>query len=162
MSPWVNDIDYDLVLLELHNFLKNYPNVWWKDKNDTPLRTVKTILHSLTKMKGDTIMQHMNKIPNPKESEIEVYILRVLKVLMTIICSIKFDISYFSCIDIKDWRSKTSTTEVGFQEISNTIHARVTDGYIPKNWKQGRNRRRIKFTLRFLTRTSRSWHWTVP
>lgn len=80
MSPWVNEIDYDSVLLEMHKFLKDYPISWWKDKPDTPLRTVKTILHTITKMKGDSIMEHLTKIPNPKESEIDTYIIRVLKV----------------------------------------------------------------------------------
>lgn len=81
MPTWVNDINYDRVLLEMHNFLKYYPSSCWKEKNDTPLRTVKTILHTITKMKGDSIMAHLHKIPNLKESEIEVYILRVLKVI---------------------------------------------------------------------------------
>lgn len=83
MAPWVNEIDYDVVLLEMHNFMKTYPSSWWKDKTDTPLRTVKTVLHTLTKMKGDAIMEHVCKIPNPKESEVEMYILRVLKVNFT-------------------------------------------------------------------------------
>lgn len=81
MPQWGDEIDYDSVLLEVHNFLKKFPSSWWKTKDvDTPLRTVKTILHSSAKIKGGTIMLHLGKIPNTSESEVESYILRILKV----------------------------------------------------------------------------------
>lgn len=82
MPTWCDDdINYDLVLLEVHNFLKEFPSQWWKQKPiDTPLRTVKTILHSSVKIKGGTIMLHLGKIPNTAESEVESYIWRLLKV----------------------------------------------------------------------------------
>lgn len=81
MPNWANDIDYDSVLLEVHNFLKEFPTSWWKGKPlDTPLRTVKTILHAMTKAKGGSLMMHLNKIPNTNDSEMESYILRLLKV----------------------------------------------------------------------------------
>lgn len=81
MPNWGDDIDYDLVLLEVHYFLKKFPSSWWKSKDvDTPLRTVKTILHSSVKIKGGTIMLHLGKISNTSESEVENYILRILKV----------------------------------------------------------------------------------
>ncbi|VEN60708.1 unnamed protein product, partial [Callosobruchus maculatus] len=82
MPGWDDAIDYDYVLLEVHNFLKKFPSSWWKTKQvDTPLRTIKTILHSSTKIKGGTIMLHLGKIPNTSESEVESYILRLLKSL---------------------------------------------------------------------------------
>ncbi|KAJ8911339.1 hypothetical protein NQ315_014183 [Exocentrus adspersus] len=82
MPNWGDDIDYDSVLLEVHYFLKKFPSSWWKTKDiDTPLRTVKTILHSSVKIKGGTIMLHLGKIPNTSESEVESYILRILKSL---------------------------------------------------------------------------------
>ncbi|XP_074041153.1 protein mini spindles-like isoform X1 [Leptinotarsa decemlineata] len=82
MPQWGDDIDYDSVLLEVHYFLKKFPSSWWKTKeSDTPLRTVKTIIHSSAKIKGGTIMLHLGKIPNTSESEVESYILRVLKSL---------------------------------------------------------------------------------
>lgn len=83
MSSWGDDIDYDSVLFEIHKFLKKFPSTWWKSKEiDTPLRTVKTILHSCTKIKGGSIMLHLGKIPNTSESEVESYILRILKVYL--------------------------------------------------------------------------------
>ncbi|CAH1965388.1 unnamed protein product [Acanthoscelides obtectus] len=82
MPGWEDSVDYDYVLLEVHNFLKKFPSSWWKSKQvDTPLRTIKTILHSSTKIKGGTIMLHLGKIPNTSESEVESYILRLLKSL---------------------------------------------------------------------------------
>lgn len=81
MPPWVEEIDYDNVLLEIHNFMKDFPSTWWKEKPaDIPLRTVKTILHSMAKMKGGSLMLHLSKIPNTNDSEMEIYIVRLLKV----------------------------------------------------------------------------------
>lgn len=80
MPPWADEIDYDSVLYELHCFFKDFPSLWWKGKTDTPLRTIKTILHSMAKMKGAQLMLHLGKIPNTAESELESYILRLLKV----------------------------------------------------------------------------------
>lgn len=83
MPSWGDEIDYDSVLCEIHNFLKSFPSTWWKAKEvDTPLRTVKTILHSCAKIKGGSIMLHLGKISNTSESEVESYILRILKVLL--------------------------------------------------------------------------------
>ena len=54
------------------------PSVWWQQRpSDTPLRTVKTIIHNMTKIKGNAILQHLNRIPS--HSELNTYILRILK-----------------------------------------------------------------------------------
>lgn len=72
------DLDYDAVLLEVHEFMLALPSVWWQQRpSDTPLRTVKTIIHNMTKIKGNAILQHLNKIPS--HSELNTYILRILK-----------------------------------------------------------------------------------
>jgi cytoskeleton-associated protein 5 len=82
MPNWGEDVDYDSVLFEVHNFLKEFPSTWWKNKPmDTALRTIKTILHSCVKIKGGSIMLHFGKIPNTSESEIESYILKLLKTM---------------------------------------------------------------------------------
>ncbi|XP_063930783.1 protein mini spindles isoform X2 [Zophobas morio] len=82
MPDWGEDVDYDSVLLEVHNFLKEFPSTWWKNKpTDTALRTIKTILHSSVKIRGGSIMLHFGKISNPSESEIESYILKLLKTM---------------------------------------------------------------------------------
>lgn len=81
MPVWGEDVDYELVLLEVHQFLVKFPSKWWTSRSvDTPLRTIKTIIHSTVKIKGAQSMQLLGKIPNPAESDIESYILRLLKV----------------------------------------------------------------------------------
>lgn len=81
MPSWADELDYDSIFLEVHIFMKDFPTVWWKNRpNDTPLRTIKTILHSSTKFKGGSVMLHLGKIPNTNESEMESYILKMLKV----------------------------------------------------------------------------------
>ncbi|KOC71291.1 Cytoskeleton-associated protein 5 [Habropoda laboriosa] len=76
---WAVDLDYDTILLEVHRFLKDYPSVWWKkQKSDTPLRTIKTILHSMTRVKGSTILSHLTRINNTNESELHSYLIRLI------------------------------------------------------------------------------------
>uniref|UniRef100_W4VRR1 Putative microtubule-associated protein n=1 Tax=Corethrella appendiculata TaxID=1370023 RepID=W4VRR1_9DIPT len=78
MPDRVAELDYDLVLLEVHEFMIALPSTWWQSRvSDTPLRTVKTIIHNMTKIKGNGILQHLNKIPT--HSELNSYILRILK-----------------------------------------------------------------------------------
>lgn len=81
MPSWGEEIDYDLILLEVHNFLKEFPSTWWRNKPaDTAVRTMKTILHSSVKIKGGSIMLHLGQISNTSESEVETYIIKLLKV----------------------------------------------------------------------------------
>ena len=47
------DLQVDQILLDIHTFLKVHPHQVWKSRaDDTPLRTMKTVLHSLAKLKG--------------------------------------------------------------------------------------------------------------
>ncbi|XP_013397900.1 cytoskeleton-associated protein 5-like, partial [Lingula anatina] len=77
----INDIDVEVILYDLHAFLKQFPTYTWKDRaeGDTPLRTVKTIMHSLAKMKGNKILSDIGRIENPAESEVVQYLNKVLK-----------------------------------------------------------------------------------
>ncbi|XP_075981824.1 msps cytoskeleton-associated protein 5 isoform X2 [Anticarsia gemmatalis] len=85
ISSWdVNSIDYDAVLYRIHLFYKAYPNSYWKknpDISDTPYRTVKTLVHTLVKMKGASITNHLTQIPDVNESDLYPYLLKVLKQL---------------------------------------------------------------------------------
>ncbi|XP_052744603.1 protein mini spindles [Bicyclus anynana] len=85
ISTWeVNSIDYDAVLYKIHLFYKAYPNSYWKknpDISDTPYRTVKTLVHTLVKMKGASIMNHLTQIPDVNESDLYPYLHKVLKQL---------------------------------------------------------------------------------
>ncbi|XP_023289884.1 protein mini spindles isoform X2 [Orussus abietinus] len=76
---WAADLEYDNILLEVHHFFKDYPSSWWKKrKPDTALRTVKTVLHSMTKVKGSTILSHLTLISNTNESELHSYLMRLI------------------------------------------------------------------------------------
>lgn len=47
-------------------------------------RTVKTLVHTLVKMKGGTITNHLTQIPDVNESDLYPYLLKVLKVILII------------------------------------------------------------------------------
>lgn len=52
----------------------------WKDrKSDTPIRTIKTIVHTMVRLQGDDILSHLGSIDNVKESELEPYLQKLLK-----------------------------------------------------------------------------------
>lgn len=88
MPERVNELNYEAVLLEIHDFMLALPTTWWaKRPSDTPMRTIKTIIHNMTKIKGNGILQHLNNIP--KHSELNTYILRILKVSWTFILAQK-------------------------------------------------------------------------
>lgn len=74
-----NELDYDSVLYEVHDFMATLPAAWWQQRHaDTPYRTVKTIVHNMVQIKGTAILQHLNKIPT--HSELYAYLIKALKV----------------------------------------------------------------------------------
>lgn len=114
MPTWGDTLNFDNILYEVHIFLKDFPTGWWKSQSsDTPLRTIKTILHSVTKIKGAAIMLHLGKIPDTNESEVENYILRLLK-------SLKLE-------EAKPTVQKTDTTTTARSTLSRANHAQLTD-----------------------------------
>ena len=49
----INDLAVDKILLETHLFLRNFPTSTWKNRSsDLPLRTIKTVIHTLAMLKG--------------------------------------------------------------------------------------------------------------
>ncbi|XP_034486256.1 protein mini spindles isoform X2 [Drosophila innubila] len=73
-----NELNYDAVILEVHEFMLALPSSWWENRpTDTPLRTIKTIIHNMAKVKGNAILQHLNQIPT--HSELHKYLIRILK-----------------------------------------------------------------------------------
>ena len=56
-------------------FFQAYPTSYWKKQDsDTPLRTIKTLLHSFVKCKGDEILDHLTRVDDPENSELVVYL----------------------------------------------------------------------------------------
>nr|CAH0109138.1 unnamed protein product [Daphnia galeata] len=80
LNDWINTINISTILVDLHNFLKTYPSSVWKDRqSDTPIRTIKTIIHTLVRLQGDAILSNLGTIDNLKESELEPYLQKLLK-----------------------------------------------------------------------------------
>merc|ERR1711971_326541 len=81
---WMDDeaaqaLDIDIVLCDLHEFLKTYPPSYWKkQESDTPLRTVKTVLHAMVKVRGDAILDHLTRINDPHNSELVAYLRKLV------------------------------------------------------------------------------------
>ncbi|NXF32228.1 CKAP5 protein, partial [Nyctibius bracteatus] len=76
----INSINLDRILLDIHIFLKVFPKEKLKQcKSDLPIRTLKTLLHTLCKLKGPKILDHLTMIDNKSESELEAHLRRVMK-----------------------------------------------------------------------------------
>ncbi|XP_056382427.1 LOW QUALITY PROTEIN: cytoskeleton-associated protein 5 [Hyla sarda] len=76
----INNINLDRILLDIHNFMRVLPKEKLKQhKSELPMRTLKTLLHTLCKLKGPKIMDHLNMIENKHESELEAHLMRVMK-----------------------------------------------------------------------------------
>ncbi|XP_021935865.1 protein mini spindles isoform X2 [Zootermopsis nevadensis] len=77
---WEAETDFDIVLCDIHMFLKDFPSASWKKRpSDTPVRTIKTILHRMTKIKGNRILLHLSRIENLNESELQSYLVKLIK-----------------------------------------------------------------------------------
>ena len=65
---------------EIHAFLSQYPSSSWQSKpSDLPLRTVKTLLFHLAKAKQAQIIEDLEAIHVPGDSEIKIYIVKLFK-----------------------------------------------------------------------------------
>ncbi|XP_014457711.1 cytoskeleton-associated protein 5 isoform X2 [Alligator mississippiensis] len=76
----INSINLDRILLDIHVFMKVFPKEKLKQcKSEFPIRTLKTLLHTLCKLKGPKILDHLTMIDNKNESELEAHLCRVMK-----------------------------------------------------------------------------------
>lgn len=76
----IAQIDTAKILQEIHTFLSQYPSSSWQSKpSDLPLRTVKTLLFHLAKAKQGKIIDDLDSIHVPEDSEIKIYIVKLFK-----------------------------------------------------------------------------------
>lgn len=76
----INNINLDRILLDIHIFMKVFPKEKLKQcKSEFPIRTLKTLLHTLCKLKGPKILDHLTMIDNKNESELEAHLCRLMK-----------------------------------------------------------------------------------
>lgn len=76
----IQQIDTAKVLQEIHTFLSLYPSSSWQNKqSDLPLRTVKTLLFHLAKAKQSKIIEDLESLNVPDDSEIKIYIVKLFK-----------------------------------------------------------------------------------
>jgi len=74
----VEELNFESVLYEINMFLMNLPSSWWMSRpTDTPLRTIRTIIHNMTRIKGSGILVHVTNINAC--NELHHYVLKVLK-----------------------------------------------------------------------------------
>lgn len=74
----VEELNFESVLIEINDFLVTLPSSWWLSRPvDTPLRTVRTIIHNMTRIKGSGILVHVTNINSC--NELHHYVLKVLK-----------------------------------------------------------------------------------
>ena len=93
LPSWLDaGMDVSLLLADLHSFLVSYPGSYWKQQvpsqllsssftihpfmqaDDTPMRMVKTVIHTLVKQQGEAILGCLNRIQDPQASELVPYI----------------------------------------------------------------------------------------
>ena len=52
--------------------------------DDTPMRTVKTVIHTLVKQQGEAILGCLNRIQDPQPSELVPYIRKLLNSIVPV------------------------------------------------------------------------------
>lgn len=81
LQDHLSEVNISQLLREIHEFLETHPPVVWKKRStDTPLRTMKTVLNSLVKAMGPSVMSHLNLVgQSPLDTAVGSYILLMLK-----------------------------------------------------------------------------------
>lgn len=62
----ISDVKVDQILLDIHTFLLTHPDQMWKNRaDDTPLRTIKTVLYTLGKLKKQEVSKNGRHLISP-------------------------------------------------------------------------------------------------
>ncbi|KAL8188286.1 UNVERIFIED_CONTAM: hypothetical protein K2H54_064627 [Gekko kuhli] len=78
----IGSVNLDQVLLDLHTFMKAFPEETLKEcQSYFPPRALKTLIDTLCKLKGAEILDHLALIQNRGESELEAYLEKTVRPL---------------------------------------------------------------------------------
>ncbi|CAB0005062.1 unnamed protein product [Nesidiocoris tenuis] len=78
---WDRELNYNRLLLVYQKFLKDYPSSWWRTQEvDVPLRTVKTMLHTMVKLRGTEVRDIINNDDQLSvETELSLYVKKLVR-----------------------------------------------------------------------------------
>ena len=80
-SKFVSEFSFIWCMVEyVFFFFQTFPMNTWVDRSDVPLRTIKTVIHTLCKIFGYSILPHLDSIPGSHGSDLHKYITKTLKV----------------------------------------------------------------------------------
>ncbi|XP_015786397.1 cytoskeleton-associated protein 5-A [Tetranychus urticae] len=83
LDHFVNDLCIDKILFDIHCFFEQFPSEFWKsaerNRNDIPMRTVKTIVFLIIKQFREDVFRHLTMIPDPEETELYSYMQKALR-----------------------------------------------------------------------------------
>lgn len=74
LAATIGNLRIDRILYDLHRFLTEHPPSKFRDTDDIPLRTVKTILNEIVKLRGSDVRSHLSMIPTQRNPLIVSYI----------------------------------------------------------------------------------------
>nr|XP_056713072.1 cytoskeleton-associated protein 5-like [Euleptes europaea] len=76
----IGSVKLDQILLDVHIFMKALPEEKLKQyQSQIPLRALKTLLHTLCKLKGTEILDHLTLIQDGGESELKAYLWKMVR-----------------------------------------------------------------------------------
>ncbi|XP_029345564.1 protein mini spindles isoform X2 [Acyrthosiphon pisum] len=81
-EKWGDDLCYELVFERIHKFLEEIDLKYWnKQPCDIPMKTCKTVLYTMVKLRNDKVLESLANLKLPKDSIMVDYILKTLKQL---------------------------------------------------------------------------------
>uniref|UniRef100_A0A8C7NJC5 TOG domain-containing protein n=1 Tax=Oncorhynchus mykiss TaxID=8022 RepID=A0A8C7NJC5_ONCMY len=111
----ISSLTLDKILLDVHNFMKLFPkDRLRKLKTDMPHRTLQTLLHTLCRLAGPTILDHLSLIEDKTESELEAHLKRVVNLFTGSLSLMTDDAEVLGEI-FKKISSKENSKEVRFR-----------------------------------------------
>jgi len=75
LPDYISEVKLEVVLVDIHTFYKVLPASFWKAKAErVPQQTIKALLQTLCKLRGNQLLECLNGIEDPNESEVPQFI----------------------------------------------------------------------------------------